>query len=61
MIQLTLEDADVRVLSETLQGVLSDLSYEISDTDQQDFRDGLKARRDALKRVVAAIQQTGTA
>jgi len=61
MIKLNLDEGDVRVLAEILQSTLSDLSYEISDTDQHDFREGLKARREALKRVVAAIEQARAA
>lgn len=52
---LELDETQVTALRETLESTLSDLSYEISNTDQQDFRDGLKARRDALRRVQDAL------
>ena len=55
MIQLDLTEDEAGILKEALQKLLKDLSYEIADTDSKDFRDGLKARRDVLARVEAAI------
>jgi hypothetical protein len=46
---LTQEDNDL--LKEVLETVLSNLSYEISDTDLYDFKEQLKLRRDRLKKI----------
>ena len=51
MIRLDLEDTEAQVLSEFIESTLSNLSYEISDTDTKSFRDALKAKRDMLLRV----------
>ena len=55
MIHLELADDEARLLSEVLESTLSNLSYEISDTDTKDFRDGLKAKRDVLAKVKEAL------
>ena len=55
MIHLELADDEARLLSEVLDSTLSNLSYEISDTDTKDFRDGLKAKRDVLAKVKEAL------
>lgn len=49
--QLDLNADECRDLVDTLDNVLSDLSYEIADTDSYDYRTGLKSRRDRLKAV----------
>lgn len=51
MAQLQLTDEQAQELGAMLNRVLGDLSYEISDTDTQDFRDQLKHRRDVLRSV----------
>jgi hypothetical protein len=55
MIHLELTDTEAAVLRETIQSVLKDLSYEIADTDSQDFREGLKSRRNVLVKVEQAL------
>ena len=55
MVHLDLEDNEARLLSEFIDSTLSNLSYEIRDTDTKDFRDALKARRDVLVRVKEAL------
>ena len=55
MIRLDLEDTEAQVLSEFIESTLSNLSYEISDTDTKDFRDALKAKRDVLVKVKEAL------
>ena len=55
MVQLDLADDEARLLSEIIESTLSNLSYEISDTDVKDFRDGLKAKRDLLVKVKEAL------
>ena len=46
MVHLDLADNEARLLSELIESTLSNLSYEISDTDTKEFRDSLKAKRD---------------
>jgi len=55
MIKLELTEVEAELLKEVLQQVLKDLSYEIADTDSQDFRDQLKFRRDALAKMERAL------
>ncbi len=58
MINLELNDQELLILSETLQNYLSDLSYEISNTDLQNYREQLKARRVVLEKIKDALEQT---
>ncbi|MGD2172911.1 MAG: hypothetical protein PVI79_04530 [Gammaproteobacteria bacterium] len=55
MIQLNLDDQEKEILDETLKSYLSNLSYEIADTDNQDYRDKLKAKRTVLEKIKAAL------
>ena len=55
MIHLDLEENEARLLSEFIESGLSNLSYEISDTDTKEFRDTLKAKRDVLVKVNEAL------
>ncbi len=48
MIHLELTEQDAAILRQTIQTALGELSYEIANTDSQEFRDALKARRDVL-------------
>ena len=57
MINLELNDQELLVLTETLQSFLSDLSYEISNTDLKDYREQLKARRLVLEKIKNALEQ----
>lgn len=57
MVQLDLSPEEQNELAEVLRGALSELRMEISATDSPDFRDGLKARRHLLHRVLAALGQ----
>lgn len=56
MPQLEVNLEQCQALRETLKLVLSDLSYEISNTDLKSFRDGLKERRDYLKEVMEMLE-----
>ncbi|WP_152486088.1 hypothetical protein [Methylohalobius crimeensis] len=60
MIQLDLNETEKTYLIEALESYLSDLRYEIGDTDSQDFRDRLKAKKTALEKTLTALQQTGS-
>jgi hypothetical protein len=55
MIQLELDEQEREVLSSVLQNYLSNLSYEIADTDNMDFRNELKARRTVLEKINQAL------
>ena len=55
MVHLDLEENEARLLSEFIESALSNLSYEISDTDTKEFRDTLKAKRDVLVKVNEAL------
>ncbi len=55
MVHLDLTDDEARLLSEFIESTLGNLSYEISDTDTREFRDGLKAKRDVLVKVKEAL------
>lgn len=55
MLNLDLSPPEQAVLRDVLQTALSDLSTEISGTDAKDFRDDLKARREVLHKVIAAL------
>jgi len=58
MINIELNDQELLILNETLQNYLSDLSYEISNTDLQNYREQLKARRVVLEKIKNALKQT---
>jgi hypothetical protein len=55
MVRLELSDEDAAALGLALESTLSDLRYEISSTDRQDFRDTLKRRKEALMRVLEQL------
>lgn len=54
---MTHEEAEM--LSEILEGYLSDLRMEIADTDQMDFREGLKRKEVFLKELIQRLKQEG--
>jgi hypothetical protein len=55
MIHLDLDEQEREVLGKVLQNYLSDLSYEIADTDNMDFRNELKAKRAVLEKIQQAL------
>ena len=59
MIHIDLDATEQNVLVATLQNYLSDLSYEIADTDRMEFREDLKAKRDVLNKILNAVKQAG--
>lgn len=61
MIQLDLDKAEARILRETIEAVLSDLRMEIADTDRLDYREMLKGRKQALNKVLEALESEGAA
>jgi len=61
MIHLDLDAMERSTLMETLESYLSDLSFEIADTDRMEFRDELKAKRDVLNKILEAVKQAHAA
>lgn len=59
MIQLDLSDSEKNHLIEALESYLSDLRYEIADTDALDFRERLKEKKAALEKVLATLKASG--
>ena len=57
MIQLDLNQQDIEVLVDTLEGYLSNLRMEISATDLHDYREGLKSRKDVLVKVLDELKE----
>ena len=57
MILLELDEKEVVLLRETLASDLSDLGYEIANTDSKDYRDDLKEKQKALKRIVEQLEK----
>lgn len=55
MLHVDLTTEERQLLSELLTSTLSDLSYEISDTDDYDYRSQLKKKREALAKLKGAI------
>jgi hypothetical protein len=49
--ELRLDDEQAGLLREVLDVTLRDLSYEISDTDNPEYKRGLRGRRDSLRAV----------
>lgn len=56
MIQLDLNEKEVNLLIEVLEHDLSEIRMEIADTDSMDFRDTLKAKKDVLSKLIAALK-----
>jgi len=61
MTQLELSVEEREVLADTLQIYLSNLSYEIANTDSMDFREGLKHKREILDNIQSMLQTNALA
>jgi hypothetical protein len=57
--RLELTSREAAVLASLLDTTLSDLSYEIANTDGLDYREHLKARRAVLRKLRDAVQSEG--
>lgn len=57
MIHLDLDATERSTLIDVLESYLSDLSFEIADTDRMEFREQLKAKRDVLNKILEAAKQ----
>jgi hypothetical protein len=60
MARLELSAEEARELAGILKDYLSDLRMEIVDTDSQEFRDGLKKRKEFLTRVVDQLKSSNS-
>jgi hypothetical protein len=56
MITLDFTEQEAGVLREMLEGYLSDLRFEIADTEKKAFRDDLHKKEDFLKRTIGALR-----
>jgi len=54
--RLELNDVQRETLADALESYLSNLRYEIGDTDAQDFRDVLKAKKETLEEIVERLR-----
>lgn len=55
MLQITLSDEEKSALRDLLQCCLGELRVEIHHTDDMDFKDMLKNRRDVLNKILAEL------
>ena len=56
MIQLDVGKQELLILIETLESDVSDLRMEIAATDSMDYREILKDKKEALKRVLESLR-----
>ncbi|MEX2142939.1 MAG: hypothetical protein WD894_27025 [Pirellulales bacterium] len=57
MAQITLTSEETVELRQVLDSYVSDLRMEISNTDQMDFREGLKSREEFLKKLLRQLEE----
>jgi hypothetical protein len=55
MLNIDLSPPEQAILRDVLQNAVSELGTEISGTDAKDYRDSLKARREVLQKLIAAL------
>ena len=55
-VELQLTEEDINHTLSALQGYVSDLSPEIADTDNQDFRDDLKSKRISIYKMIDQLK-----
>jgi hypothetical protein len=55
MLELDLSQEETTILRQVLEDYLSDLRMEIVDTENQDFREMLKRRKNALTKVLELL------
>lgn len=58
MAQFNVSDEDVSVIREAMQSVLSDLRYEINNTDGADYRAKLRNNQAVLERFLAQLEES---
>lgn len=59
VMNIALDDPEVRLLQELLQGDMSRLLLEIAHTDHRSMKQGLKAREEVLRHVIQKLQVKG--
>ena len=59
MPNLELTEDEIKTLAEMLESAVSDLGYEIANTDAKDYRDGLKAKKATASAILKRLGQTG--
>jgi hypothetical protein len=57
MVQLDLSTDDVAALRETLESALSELRYEINNTDTHDYKVKLRAKKDSLEKALEQLEK----
>ncbi len=57
MLQLDLGAEDARYLKEVVESAISDLRYEINNTDAHDFREALKRKKDSLESSLKELEK----
>jgi acetolactate synthase small subunit len=58
-VELKLDEEDAEALLYVLNSYLSDLRYEIADTDRSTFREQLRRHREKIERILAALEAAG--
>lgn len=58
--ELELTARERELIVSALENYLSDLRMEIANTDSQDFRETLKERKAALRKLVNALEEEGS-
>ena len=56
MVRIELTNDEAGVLAHALESYLSDLRMEISHTDRQEFRDGLKGEKAVIEKVIESLR-----
>lgn len=56
MTHLDLNQQDSEVLEDVLESYLSELRMEIADTDLQDYREGLKQKKEVLVKILDELK-----
>ncbi len=60
-LEINIAKKELDVVLETLENSISDLKMEIADTDQMDFREGLKNKRIIIQKVIDALREQSVA
>lgn len=57
MANLQLDENEAGIIAELLESAISDLGYEIANTDSADYRDGLKSKKAVAAAVLKRLQE----
>jgi hypothetical protein len=58
MPNLEMTEDEIKTLAEVLESAVSELGYEIANTDSMDYRDGLKAKKATAAAILERLGQT---